>query len=255
MLFRSVIILSDVNTSTGVSNGALAALGFDINTTDGCKYGPSTSLAFTGVASTAVSGVGSNATFNVNVFNGIYLLASGTPVAAGGSGYAVGDQVKITGNHLGGTTPGNDLVLTVTAVSTGAITGVAISSGTAIVQFTTQLSNWYPLTYTAKADAPDVAPANNTNWFYSVDNQVDVMVNYGGAWFGYRNKNYDTSGFPTTGTNLTDPNGPICQASEPTTQSDGTDLVYGDLWINTGDLENYPVIYRWEAVEIGRAHV
>jgi hypothetical protein len=25
-------------------------------------------------------------------------------------------------------------------------------------------------------------------------------------------------------------------------------LVYGDLWINTGDLENYPVIYRWESV-------
>ena len=34
-----------------------------------------------------------------------------------GSGYAVGDTVKITGNLLGGSSPGNDLALTVAAVS------------------------------------------------------------------------------------------------------------------------------------------
>jgi hypothetical protein len=34
----------------------------------------------------------------------------------------------------------------------------------------------------------------------------------------------------------------------PTTQSDGTALVYGDLWIDTGDLENYPIISRWEMI-------
>ena len=100
----------------------------------------------------------------------------------------------------------------------------------------------------AKDSVPEVAPANNTNWFYSVENQVDIMVNFNGAWYGYRNKNYDASGFPTSGTNFTDPNGPICQATQPTTQSDGTDLVYGDIWIDTSDLENYPVIYRWQLV-------
>jgi hypothetical protein len=34
-----------------------------------------------------------------------------------GSGYAVGDTLKILGNALGGSTPGNDLNLTVAAVS------------------------------------------------------------------------------------------------------------------------------------------
>ena len=34
-----------------------------------------------------------------------------------GSGYAVGDTLKILGNVLGGTTPANDLALTVAAIS------------------------------------------------------------------------------------------------------------------------------------------
>jgi hypothetical protein len=81
-----------------------------------------------------------------------------------------------------------------------------------------------------------------------VIDQVDIMVQSGGQWNGYRNINYDTTGFPTpTGTNATDPNGPIISATAPTTQSDGsTALAYGDLWIDTSDLEIYPIISRWE---------
>jgi hypothetical protein len=111
------------------------------------------------------------------------------------------------------------------------------------------LSNWRNFDYIANEGAPAVAPSNNTNWFYSVVDQVDIMVNSGGVWKGYKNVNYDSSGFPSaTGVNATDPNGPIVAATAPTTQSDGTPLVYGDLWIDTTDLENYPVINRWEAV-------
>ena len=36
---------------------------------------------------------------------------------------------------------------------------------------------------------------------------------------------------------------------KPTTQSDGTALAYGDLWIDTTDLENYPLINRWQSVD------
>jgi hypothetical protein len=76
------------------------------------------------------------------------------------------------------------------------------------------------------------------------------MVNTSAGWLGYKNTNYNSSGFPQpTGTNATDPNGPIVSASEPTTQSDGTALVYGDIWIDTSDLENYPIISRWQSVE------
>jgi len=36
--------------------------------------------------------------------------------------------------------------------------------------------------------------------------------------------------------------------TEPTTQSDGTSLSYGDLWIDTSDLEAYPLIRRWSLI-------
>jgi hypothetical protein len=46
---------------------------------------------------------------------------------------------------------------------------------------------------------------------------------------------------------VTDLSGPIMATDPPTTQSDGkTALAYGDLWLDTNDLENYPALYRWE---------
>jgi len=75
------------------------------------------------------------------------------------------------------------------------------------------------------------------------------MTNVNGVWKGYRNVSYASNGLPqNTGTPSTDPNGPIISANSPTNQSDGTPLVYGDLWIDSNDLENYPVISRWQSV-------
>jgi len=103
---------------------------------------------------------------------------------------------------------------------------------------------------TANEGAPVQAPSNNTNWFYSVIDEVDIMVKVSSGWVGYKNVGYDFNGFPaSTIVNATDPNGPIISASEPSVQSDGTALVYGDLWIDTSDLENYPIINRWQRVD------
>ncbi len=108
------------------------------------------------------------------------------------------------------------------------------------------LSNWVPLTYTASADAPSLDPADGRYWYYSATNQVDIMIQNNGSWQGYKNVSLDIRGFNLT---ATDPAGPIVSASEPTKQSDDTDLVYGDLWIDTSNLEIYPVIKRWELVD------
>jgi hypothetical protein len=170
-------------------------------------------------------------------------------VQAGGSGYSVGNQLKVLGTALGGATPANDLTVEVTNVSAGAVTAVTLVSGTPSTAMSAQLSNWREFTMTANEGAPTVAPANDTNWFFSVTNQVDIMVQKNGSWIGYKNTNYDLNGFPSaTGTNTTDPNGPIFSATAPTLQSDGTALAYGDLWIDSNDLENYPVISRWQNV-------
>jgi len=101
------------------------------------------------------------------------------------------------------------------------------------------------LSYIASDTAPSVDPANGQYWYYSATNQVDIMIQNNGAWSGYRTVTTDVRGNNLT---QTDPNGPIIAASEPLTQSDGTALVYGDLWIDTSNLEIYPVIKRWQLV-------
>ena len=251
------IVISDINTSTGISNGFLAAAGFlavatsGVGPTPGCKYGPSVSLTFaptqapTGQTGTSGTGLIPNI-LSVNALYGV----NPTSFAAAGTGYAVGDTVKFLGSQLGGVDVTNDLIVTVTTVVaiTGAVAGLIHLSGTPPANYSTQLSNWVDFTYISNEGAPTIAPANNTNWFYSVVDQVDIMVNYGGAWKGYGTLNYDNSGFPTSGANTTDPNGPIVSASAPTVQSDGSALVYGDLWISTANLDDYPIISRWESL-------
>jgi hypothetical protein len=109
-----------------------------------------------------------------------------------------------------------------------------------------QLSGWIPLVYTASATAPDQDPANGRYWYYSTTSQVDIMIQGGSGWVGYQNETNDTRGYNLSGTNST---GPIISATAPTTQTDGTILVYGDIWIDTSDLEIYPVIKRWQQVD------
>ena len=107
------------------------------------------------------------------------------------------------------------------------------------------VSNWVLFEYTPSSTAPDQDPADGRNWYYSATDQVDIMINSGTAWVGYQTLSSDVRGFNLT---QTDPAGPIISTTAPTTQSDGTDLVYGDLWIDTSDLEVYPVIKRWESI-------
>ena len=109
-----------------------------------------------------------------------------------------------------------------------------------------QLSGWIPLVYTASAVAPDQDPADGRYWYYSTTSQVDIMIQGGSGWVGYQNETNDTRGYNLSNTN---PTGPIISATAPTTQTDGTALVYGDIWIDTSDLEIYPVIKRWQQVD------
>jgi hypothetical protein len=112
------------------------------------------------------------------------------------------------------------------------------------------LSNWVTadlFTYTASDTAPDVDPDDGRLWYYSTPSQVDIMIQNNGAWIGYQNVSNDVRGYDLTATNAS---GPIVAATAPTTQNNAAEspLEYGDLWIDSSDLENYPLIYRWESV-------
>jgi len=234
------------NEPQGVSSGLLAEAGFNVGDI-GVKEGASNFNQFIDVPVTG--GAGLNALINVTSYGNYIDISVGSDP---GSGYNVGDTITVLGTKLGGQSPANNLVLLVAEIGggTGDIVSVAYSSGAPASSFSTELSNWVAFDYTANEGAPVAAPANNTNWFYSVVNQVDIMVNTSNGWRGYKNTNYDSNGFPIpTGSNTTDPAGPIVSPTEPIAQSDGTSLVYGDLWIDTTNLEDYPVISRWQQVD------
>ena len=112
------------------------------------------------------------------------------------------------------------------------------------------LSNWVTapqFTYIDSNTAPGQDPDNGRLWYYSSVSDVDIMIQDNGIWQGYQNVTNDVRGFDLT---LTNASGPIISATEPTTQNDTAEspLQYGDLWVDTSDLENYPRLYRWQPV-------
>jgi hypothetical protein len=89
--------------------------------------------------------------------------------------------------------------------------------------------------YFISNDAPMTLTANNKLWYSSVVDEIDIMVNDGSNWVGYANM-YEG----------VDPAGPIVSPTKPKTQSDGTTpLADFDLWVDTSDLENYPLLKRY----------
>ena len=108
-------------------------------------------------------------------------------------------------------------------------------------------SNWKPLVYTSSGTVPLSLATDGQLWYNSVVDEVDILVHNGEAFVGL---NYDgASGLSSVASPYsgTDPAGPQVAATAPTKQSDGTDLVTGDIWVSTADVENYPAIYRWNA--------
>ena len=101
-----------------------------------------------------------------------------------------------------------------------------------------------PLTYTYSLTAPYSNPTDGTLWYYNNPLDVDIMINDGQHWRGYHNVTNDARGYNLSNT---DPNGPILSATQPVTQTDGTQLVAGDLWIDTSVtvLNSFPVLYRY----------
>lgn len=107
------------------------------------------------------------------------------------------------------------------------------------------ISNWNQLTYgTVAGDQVNyTAPQNNTLWYWTDPTQADIMIQNNGQWVGYRTVTSSVRGENLTLTNAT---GPMFATTAPVVQSSGGgNLVAGDLWIDTSDLENYPKLYRW----------
>lgn len=94
-------------------------------TSTGTAVVPGTTTVYT-LGGTNLSGTGTGATFEVTrtVGSSAYTVK----IANRGSGYAVGDQVKILGTSLGGATTANDLVFTIVTLNAVIPTGATLDS-------------------------------------------------------------------------------------------------------------------------------
>jgi len=175
--------------------------------------------------------------------------------AVGSSTFAsyVNATVNSSGAIVFTHTSGGDIVLTpgtgtplTTAGFTTSTTFCRAGSGSSLI-----LSYWVgnpTFTYSASSVAPDQDPQTGTYWYYSATTQADIMIQNNGAWCGYQTVANDVRGDDLQTTNST---GPIFATTAPTTQTNTAQspLVYGDLWVDTSDLENYPMLYRWSNVQ------
>ena len=126
-------------------------------------------------------------------------------------------------------------------------------------------SLWSPYAdITTSSEAPTTEAEDGRLWYNSMVDEVDILVHNGETWVGYQYEagegisNISSPYYSAVDADKTDPSGPIVSATKPKTQSDGTALVNGDLWIDTSDLEHYPSLYKynknlgkWIAVDTG----
>lgn len=125
----------------------------------------------------------------------------------------------------------------------GTVNLSAAAAGDTTFNFVASL--WAPLVYTASDNPPFEIANDGQLWYSSVIDEVDIMVHDGDRWVGYQSPT--SPYYASTEINKTDPLGPIVSATAPERQSDDTDLVTGDLWIDTSDMENFPMIYKFNA--------
>lgn len=113
------------------------------------------------------------------------------------------------------------------------------------------VTNWKPLVYEASGIAPYTVPANGELWYDASLTEVDIMINNGTDWVGYRHYDGFYNNPLVGGVNATDPAGPTVSATKPTTQQDGTALVDGDIWIDTSDVDAYGRnVYVWDGADL-----
>jgi hypothetical protein len=245
---NTVIVSAEITTSNIVNSTNYA---FTIKESTGAlSLSTATTISFTGQATAAASGNAIAAA--INAAGLLYVEAaydadeSKVSIYHKSSGdFRLTDVANAPIATLFGT--GFNVVTNTGTANFYALTG-GIVSGAAEDFLAT---NWKPLItedFQASSSAPDSRAQDDQLWYNPAFGEVDIMVHNGNTWVGYRTAT--SPFFAAAAGDKTDPLGPIVAASEPTTQSDGSALKNGDLWISTADLENFPTIYKYDGLNL-----
>jgi hypothetical protein len=100
----------------------------------GIRWNPTTAV-YSAVSGTNITGTGTGAKFDITANKTVYTVTVTSGQA--GTGYAATNTIKILGTAVGGLSPANDITITVTGVTSGAITtltntGYSVSWGTGV---------------------------------------------------------------------------------------------------------------------------
>jgi len=242
----TVYVQYDVSENDTVTYKVFDREATDATTVTGTETSPTTVIGESFSISYSTPGSAAMSSATTITLTGTTATSMVEDILAAGLTY-VRAQVLSTGavaiSHSGGG------VLELAEVSGTPLADVGITSATDFCRAGPNseiiVSNWGVTDITVSATAPGVDPAAGTKWYWGETGEADVLIHDGTNWKGYRNVTSDARGFNLSNT---DPNGPIFSSIEPTQQSDKSALVYGDLWIDTSDLENYPKLYRYELV-------
>ena len=237
VLERYALGATEVTGSNVVSSGTPFGVGdqFGITSSVTGEASPANNQAIVEIGGTGTAGDFVTAVSAANIPNMTATVNSAGQIVLSNSAGGTFALANITGTPL------------TTAGFSTSVTGIRTSTS---VVGSLVCSNWVQaptFTYTASATTPDQDPADGRLWYYSSVSDADIMIQDDGAWMGYQNVTNDVRGYDLTDCNAT---GPIISATAPTTQTNTalSPLVYGDLWIDTSDLENYPKLYRWQQV-------
>ena len=222
---------SPLNDLTFTVSGESTTYSFDIAYSEAGSTAPTTDTTISFTITTPAVGNAATVAAAINT-----ALPTGSPVEASVDtqnrlviDHATGGEIYLTN---GTNNPLNDLGFSEYVPTTGNGTINLYVDPTANHDYVASL--WEPLSYAAGGNPPTSLTADGTLWYSSVIDEVDILAHDGSGWVGYLNANP-----------LTDPAGPTVAASKPETQSDGSALETGDLWIDTSDIENFPIIYKY----------
>jgi hypothetical protein len=135
--------------------------------------------SYLGVAGSNIESVGINATFNVSLSGGDYVVVPN----AEGTSYKLGDRINLIGTTVGGLTPANDVTLTVTNIgaSEGIVESVTLtdpgtgySDDTDVPTTTSGSGTGFTVNITQTAGVIDTATTSNPGLGYEVDDIITI---------------------------------------------------------------------------------
>jgi hypothetical protein len=172
-------VFIDVNNVTGIQQGMAINNGLgvarSVTSISGNRLNLDGSIdvvliginrTYQNITGTPLLSQGTDAIFNVEILNETYIVTDSQDSSSNGQNYEVGDLLKITGNEIGGSTPFNDILITVTEIDNqGAILDFIFEG---VAPPFDDLYQAVPATLEGKSGNDAVFEVTRTNGIYSV---------------------------------------------------------------------------------------